>query len=80
MILGLADGFGRNEVLDIPPHGTPMRDQFLRKTETEMDMPPRGNTSTSTSILDIGVFTIFMKDLMPPFLSPIWEEMKVIMT
>ena len=39
----LADGFGRNEVLDIPPHGTLMRDQFLRKTETEMDMlSPRG--------------------------------------
>ena len=39
----LADGFGRNEVLDIPAHGTLMRDQFLRKTETEMDMlSPRG--------------------------------------
>ena len=32
----LANGFGRNEVLDIPPHGTLMRDQFLRKTEIEM--------------------------------------------
>lgn len=39
----LANGFGRNEVLDIPPHGTLMRDQFLRKTEIEMGMlSPRG--------------------------------------
>jgi hypothetical protein len=28
--------FGRNPLRDLPPHGTIMRDQFLRKTELEM--------------------------------------------
>ena len=39
----LADSFGRDKSLDLPPHGTLMRDQFLRKTETEMGLlSPRG--------------------------------------
>ncbi|MDA7605496.1 CotH kinase family protein [Verrucomicrobiales bacterium] len=39
----LADSFGRDESLDLPPHGTLMRDQFLRKTELEMGLlSPRG--------------------------------------
>ncbi|MDB4537607.1 chitobiase/beta-hexosaminidase C-terminal domain-containing protein, partial [Akkermansiaceae bacterium] len=38
----LAATFGRDNV-DIPPHGLIMRDQFLRKTETEMGLlSPRG--------------------------------------
>lgn len=39
----LADSFGRDKSLDLPPHGTLMRDQFLRKTEIEMGLlSPRG--------------------------------------
>ena len=39
----LADSFGRDQSLDLPPHGTLMRDQFLRKTELEMGLlSPRG--------------------------------------
>ena len=39
----LADSFGRDKSLDLPPHGTLMRDQFLRKTELEIGMlSPRG--------------------------------------
>jgi len=39
----LADSFGRDKLLDLPPHGTLMRDQFLRKTELEMGLlSPRG--------------------------------------
>ncbi len=39
----LAATFGRDQQEDIPPHGTLMRDQFLRKTEVEMGiLSPRG--------------------------------------
>ena len=66
----LANGFGRNEVLDIPPHGTLMRDQFLRKTEIEMGMlSPEENTFTFTLMVNIGGFMIYMNDLMPLFLN-----------
>lgn len=34
----LAETFGRDQDGDIPPHGTLMRDQFLRKTENEMGL------------------------------------------
>ncbi|MFP6873076.1 MAG: lamin tail domain-containing protein [Verrucomicrobiales bacterium] len=39
----LAATFGRDQQKDLPPHGTLMRDQFLRKTEVEMGiLSPRG--------------------------------------
>ena len=39
----LANDFGRDPIIDLPPHGTLMRDQFLRKTELEMGLlSPRG--------------------------------------
>ncbi len=39
----LAATFGRDQQEDLPPHGTLMRDQFLRKTEVEMGiLSPRG--------------------------------------
>ena len=39
----LANDFGRDPIIDLPPHGTLMRDQFLRRTELEMGMlSPRG--------------------------------------
>ena len=39
----LAANFGRDQQTDLPPHGTLMRDQFLRKTEVQMGiLSPRG--------------------------------------
>ncbi|MED5586667.1 MAG: lamin tail domain-containing protein [Verrucomicrobiota bacterium] len=39
----LAATFGRDQQEDLPPHGTLMRDQFLRKTEVQMGiLSPRG--------------------------------------
>ncbi|MCP4848157.1 MAG: hypothetical protein GY899_09460 [Verrucomicrobiaceae bacterium] len=39
----LAAAFGRDQQTDLPPHGTLMRDQFLRKTEVQMGIiSPRG--------------------------------------
>ena len=39
----LAAAFGRDQKTDLPPHGTLMRDQFLRMTEVQMGiLSPRG--------------------------------------